>query len=247
MSESTPAPSSRDSRRPRPDRPLERARRPRRGPVARAHGRLGVARRRSPDVVVGRDVPHLRPRAAADPGLVRRAARPRPSRRPRRGRGIGRGRSGGEDRFSLTHRVLRPDGEVRHVEARGRRSRARTTTDAATSCSACAPRHHGRGLRHAARASTPRSQALADSEELYRLLAENAWDVIWTMELDGSISYVSPAVERMRGITPAEAKAQTLDQIHPPESAAEGHGVLHATCTPRSRAARCRPRYHGEQ
>ena len=32
------------------------------------------------------------------------------------------------------------------------------------------------------------------SEERHRLLAENARDVIWTMEADGSISYVSPSV-----------------------------------------------------
>ena len=61
---------------------------------------------------------------------------------------------------------------------------------------------------------------LAHSEELYRLLAENAWDVIWTMGVDGSITYVSPSVERVRGITPEEAKSQTLDEIHPPESMA---------------------------
>jgi diguanylate cyclase (GGDEF)-like protein/PAS domain S-box-containing protein len=41
------------------------------------------------------------------------------------------------------------------------------------------------------------------------------------MEVDGSISYVSPSVERVRGITPQEAMAQTLDQIHPPETAAK--------------------------
>ena len=58
------------------------------------------------------------------------------------------------------------------------------------------------------------------SEERHRLLAEQANDVIWTMGLDGSITYVSPAVERMRGITQAEAMSQTLDQIHPPESQA---------------------------
>lgn len=56
--------------------------------------------------------------------------------------------------------------------------------------------------------------------DLYRLLAENAWDVIWTMGLDGSITYVSPSVERVRGISVQEAMNQSPDQINPPESAA---------------------------
>jgi diguanylate cyclase (GGDEF)-like protein/PAS domain S-box-containing protein len=62
---------------------------------------------------------------------------------------------------------------------------------------------------------------VAESEQRYRLLAENAWDVIWTMAVDGTITYVSPSVERVRGITPEEAAAQSLDQIHPPDSAAQ--------------------------
>lgn len=61
---------------------------------------------------------------------------------------------------------------------------------------------------------------LRNSEQRHRLLAENAYDVIWTMALDGTITYVSPAVERVRGITPEEAMHQTVDEIHPPESAA---------------------------
>ncbi len=61
---------------------------------------------------------------------------------------------------------------------------------------------------------------LRNSEQRHRLLAHNAWDVVWTMGLDGSITYVSPAVQRMRGFTPEEAMRQTLEEIHPPETAA---------------------------
>ena len=61
---------------------------------------------------------------------------------------------------------------------------------------------------------------LRRSEERNRLLAENAWDVIWTMALDGKVTYVNPAVERVRGITVEEAMRQTPEEINPPESAA---------------------------
>lgn len=58
------------------------------------------------------------------------------------------------------------------------------------------------------------------SEERHRLLAENAMDVIWTMAADGRITYVSPSVESLRGLTPAEAMGQPIEAIHPPASAA---------------------------
>lgn len=61
-------------------------------------------------------------------------------------------------------------------------------------------------------------EELRRSEQRYRLLADNARDVVWTMELDGTISYVSPAVEKVRGFTPAEAMSQALEEIHPPDS-----------------------------
>ena len=61
---------------------------------------------------------------------------------------------------------------------------------------------------------------LIRSEERHRLLAENAWEVMWTMGLDGSITYISPAVEQMRGFTPEQARRQTLEEINTPESAA---------------------------
>ena len=61
---------------------------------------------------------------------------------------------------------------------------------------------------------------LRRSEQRSRLLAENAYDVIWTMAMDGTVTYVSPGVERVRGFTPAEAMHQSVEQINPPESAA---------------------------
>lgn len=61
---------------------------------------------------------------------------------------------------------------------------------------------------------------LRRSEQRSRLLAENAYDVIWTMGLDGSVTYVSPAVQRVRGFTPEEAKSQSIEEINTPESAA---------------------------
>lgn len=71
-------------------------------------------------------------------------------------------------------------------------------------------------------------QDLRRSEERYRLLAEYARDVIWTMETDGRISYVSPSVELLRGFTPEEVMAQPLEQIHPPDSLLRSRAYISA-------------------
>ena|GEM_PF-995590 len=55
-------------------------------------------------------------------------------------------------------------------------------------------------------------EALARSEERYRLLAENATDIIWTMDLEGRYSYVSPSVKQHFGYTPEEASHMTFGQ-----------------------------------
>ncbi|MCA0185067.1 MAG: PAS domain S-box protein [Proteobacteria bacterium] len=61
-------------------------------------------------------------------------------------------------------------------------------------------------------------ERLSISEERHRLLADNAIDVILTMDLEGRVSYVSPSVEKLRGFTPDEVRAQRLDQMLTPDS-----------------------------
>ncbi len=59
--------------------------------------------------------------------------------------------------------------------------------------------------------------ALRDSERRFRLLAENALDVVWSMGFDGRFTYLSPSIEKLRGYTPEEAMNQSLEEILMPE------------------------------
>lgn len=70
--------------------------------------------------------------------------------------------------------------------------------------------------------------ALRDSEARFRAVAENAYDVIWTMDANGRFTYVSPSVERLRGYTPEEVMAQDMAHSLTPDSLAKAaDGMAH--------------------
>ena len=74
-------------------------------------------------------------------------------------------------------------------------------------------------------------ESLRESELKYRLLTENAADVIWVLNLTtGKFSYISPSVFELRGITAEEAMHETLeDSLVPDSIAAVNEAILKNT------------------
>jgi PAS domain S-box-containing protein len=63
-------------------------------------------------------------------------------------------------------------------------------------------------------------QALRQSEERFRSLIENALDIITILDVDGTIRYESPSVEKVLGYTATELVGQSLfEYIHPDDFA----------------------------
>ena len=77
------------------------------------------------------------------------------------------------------------------------------------------------GVTCVARDITARKQAeekLRVSEERHRLIADHAIDNLWTSALDGTLTYLSPSIEKMVGYSPAEMMRQSLANLFAPDS-----------------------------
>ena len=69
-------------------------------------------------------------------------------------------------------------------------------------------------------------ESLRESERRYRLLADNATDVIWTRDMNLRVTYVSPSIKSLRGYSVEEVMAQTLEENMTHASAELATGVF---------------------
>ncbi len=73
---------------------------------------------------------------------------------------------------------------------------------------------------------TEAAEAVAAGEQRYRLLADNVADIIWTIDMDGTPTYVSPSVREICEYTVEEAMGQSLEARMAEESAAAVRNLL---------------------
>ncbi|MDY6790316.1 MAG: response regulator [Thermodesulfobacteriota bacterium] len=73
-------------------------------------------------------------------------------------------------------------------------------------------------LEHEVEERLHTEKVLQESERLYRLLADNVDDNIWTMNMEMKFTYISPSITRLRGYTVEEAMAQSFEEVITPAS-----------------------------
>lgn len=61
-------------------------------------------------------------------------------------------------------------------------------------------------------------EALRESERKYRFMTDNAADIIWTVDMNLNFTYISPSVQRLRGLTVEEAMSQKVHEVLTPAS-----------------------------
>jgi PAS domain S-box-containing protein len=88
------------------------------------------------------------------------------------------------------------------------------------------------------------AQALHESEERFRLIAEHAHDLIALLDADGRFRYVSPSCEPMLGYPAGALLGTTASELIHPDDRLEGSkwgaGRLSATRSPARSSRRSR-------
>jgi PAS domain S-box-containing protein len=115
----------------------------------------------------------------------------------------------GKEAPPLEARIVRPDGEVRHVISRDTLERDKDGVAVARFGT----------LQDVTEIRRAEARAL-DGERRYRFITENAHDMIVRVSLDLRLNYVSPGSMRVFGYTPEEmAKLSPHDMTHPDDVA----------------------------
>jgi len=117
--------------------------------------------------------------------------------------------------WTIEYRIVRKDGAVRWVEARPKQ-----VYDPASGESAVTDVIRDITDRKAA------DDALADSETRYRLLADNASDMIARFKPNGEITFVSPASLKMLGFRPEDMIGRRAPEFIHPEDLAGFHAYF---------------------
>ncbi len=125
-------------------------------------------------------------------------------------------RPDGPGEFTVEHRIVRPDGALRWVEARGR------TFFDGSGPSRRAIRSLGTMFdvterRRAERELAGTIRALQDSELRFRTIFEQTNDFIFTADLDQRITSCNPAVAAALGLAPAEIVGRSIAEFIAPE------------------------------
>jgi PAS domain S-box-containing protein len=124
----------------------------------------------------------------------------------------------GSGAFQDEHRIVRRDGAVRWVYVKGRVSFIGDGSERLPS--------RGLGLVLDITDRKLVEQSLARSEERFRALVESASDIVATLDLEGRITSVNPAVERVLGYKPQELIGTPLSHFIPSDEEAMHQSML---------------------
>jgi PAS domain S-box-containing protein len=106
------------------------------------------------------------------------------------------------DDFEAEYRVLTKDGNVRYWKEHGTPVFDKITKEFVKTIGVCSDITD----------ETETKKELEEKDELFRLIAENANDVIWVLNENGELLYISPSIRKLRGYDPEEVQATPIEK-----------------------------------